>query len=121
MNIWSRLLGLGEGSGQPCIKPDGTVEWTDKNGEKHSRLVDPELLRRLEAAGALREVYRILIKDPRHESIQEDYWELTPDQVKKFVDKENTAYCMIVYREGQPQSYLMRKDVWDALPGYNLR
>lgn len=65
--------------------------------------------------GAAAKVHRVLLKTPF--GIEESFWELTPDRISKFVDKETcTAYGMCVYEDGRPKYTLLVKHLWDKIP-----
>lgn len=99
-------------------KPDGTIQYRDKDGRLKEKWIPPEGLDDMLKSGGAKRVYRILIKDPMYDHVQEDFWELTQEQIDKFVDKNDTAYCMIAYEKGERKYYFVVKEMWDLIPGY---
>lgn len=99
-------------------KPDGTIQYRDKDGRLKEKWIPPEVLDNMLKSGGAKRVYRILIKDPMHDHVQGDFWELTQEQIDKFVDENDTAYCMIAYEKGERKYYFVVKEMWDSIPGY---
>jgi hypothetical protein len=96
----------------------GAVRWRDESGQIHQAQVQPGWLQNVLRSGQCKLVYRVLIKDPIYHRVQEDFWELTDDQVAKFVDAEQTAYCAISYVRGEQKLLLVAKSLWDTLIGW---
>ena len=65
-------------------KPDGTIQYRDKDGRLKEKWIPPEALDNMLKSGGAKRVYRILIKDPMHDHVQEDFWELTQEQIDKY-------------------------------------
>ena len=85
-----------------------------KREEKVPELKTKEQLKLLEKGlktGRAKLVYKVLIRDP-WVGIKEDYWELSEEQVKKFVDGEGIAYISCHYEEGQPKYTFVAKMMW---------
>jgi hypothetical protein len=96
----------------------GAVRWQDENGQINQAQVPPSWLQNALRSGQCKLVHRVLIKDPVYRQVQEDFWELTDDQVEKFVDAEQTAHCAVAYVRGEQKLLLVEKSEWDALPGW---
>ena len=62
--------------------------------------------------GKTKQAYKVLIRDPLV-GIKEDYWELSEEQVRKWVDEEGVAYISLHYEEGQPQYLFVSKKMWE--------
>jgi len=71
-----------------------------------------ELLKEGLKTGKAKQVYKVLIRDPLV-GIKEDYWELSEEQVKKWVDEESIAYVNLHYEGGQPQYSFVSKTLWE--------
>lgn len=98
--------------------PEGGIRWVDEGGEVKQGRVPPGWLDNVIERGQGKIVYRVLIKDPIYDLVQVDFWELTEDQVSKFVDADNTAYCAIAYKRGEQKLLLVDKLIWQGLPGW---
>jgi hypothetical protein len=96
----------------------GAVRWQDENGRINQAQVQPGWLQNALRSGQCKLVYRVLVKDPIYHRVQEDFWELTDDQVAKFVDADQTAYCAVSYVKGEQKLLLVAKPVWDTLVGW---
>lgn len=118
MGIWDALFGRKADQQSSSHKPDGTMEWTDRDGKQQSVRTDPRVMDQLLKSGLAKRVYRIRIKDAMSPRVREEFWELTPDQVDGFVDSDETAHCLVFYVGGKPEVRLVRKDIWNAVPGY---
>ena len=70
-----------------------------------------ELLKEELKTGKAKQVYKVLIRDPLV-GIKEDFWELSEEQVKKWVDEEGIAYVNLHYEGGQPQNSFVSKTLW---------
>lgn len=95
-------------------KPDGTVQYHDEKGNVKEKWVPPQQLRELLKKGRARRVYQVLIKGP-WEGVKEDHWELSDEQVRKFVDAEGIAYAICPYKKGEPQYSLVAKRLWERM------
>jgi hypothetical protein len=47
------------------------------------------------------------------DEVREEEWELTDEEAARFVHEDGHAYAMTVFKEGAPQLYLTRKEVWE--------
>lgn len=56
--------------------------------------------------------YKILIKG-LGDAIGEDYWDLTNDQVNRFLGPDNIAYATSHFENGEPVYNLVTKKFWD--------
>jgi hypothetical protein len=106
-------------SGTTQSMPEGAVRWKDEHGQINQAQVPPSWLQNALGSGKCKLLYRVLIKDPVFYQVQEDSWELTDDQVEKFVDGEQTAYCAVAYVRGEQKLLLVAKSAWDALPAWH--
>jgi len=86
-----------------------------KRKEKVLELKKKEQLELLEEGlktGKAKRIYKVLIRDP-WVGIKEDYWELSEEQVKEFVDEEGIAYVSCHYEEGQPKYAFVNRTLWE--------
>lgn len=79
--------------------------------EEHGQLLDD-----LASMGMAKRVYRILVKDPAVVGVRERYMALTDEQATKFADDTGTACAVVVYTKGEPQWFLLAKQLWDRIP-----
>ena len=70
-----------------------------------------ELLKKGLKTGKAKRVYKVLIRDLV--GIKEDFWELSEEQVKKWVDEEGVAYVNLHQEGGQPQYTFVSKRLWE--------
>lgn len=92
-------------------KPDGTVRYYDENGNLKEKWFPPEQIKELLNKVGTR-LYRILIKGP-WDGIKQDWWELSDDAIKKFVDEKNYAYAIAYYEKGELKYYFVTKRLWE--------
>jgi len=95
-------------------KPDGTIQYRDKDGKLHETWIPPEKMHEWEKQGLAKEVYKSLIKGP-WDGVKEDFWDLTEEQIKKFGNEDKTVYAICHYENGEPQYSLVSKRFWEKL------
>lgn len=93
-------------------KPDGTIQYYDENGNLKEKWFPPDQLKELLEKGNAKKAYKILIKGP-WEGIKEDWWELTDDVIKKFVDENDFAYAIAHYEKGELKYTFISKILWE--------
>jgi len=99
-------------------KSDVTIEFKDKDRNIKEKQIPQEVFDNMIHSGLAKRVYRVFIKDPMSDYVLEDFWELTQEQIDKFVDENDTAYCLIAYEKGEKKYMLLKKELWDSIPGY---
>jgi hypothetical protein len=95
-------------------KPDGTIEFRDKDGNMREIWVPPEQIEDWLKQGRTKRVYKVLIKG-YWEGVKEQVWELSDENVRKFVNSDGTAYASCHLEKGKPYYSLVSKRLWDRL------
>ncbi|CAG0996815.1 hypothetical protein BURK2_02729 [Burkholderiales bacterium] len=86
-------------------------------GKSHDRWVRVDrsyVVDLLESSGSIQRRYRVLVKGLGG-SIEEQFWDLTEEQVEQFADEDGTAYAMCHFEQGEPRYSLLRKSLWQNL------
>ena len=95
-------------------KPDGTIQYYDENGNIRERWLPPEQINELLKKGGAKRFYKVLIKGP-WDGVKEALWELSDDNVEKFVDEKDYAYATCSYEKGELKYVLTKKKIWDNM------
>ncbi len=95
-------------------KPDGTIQYYDENGNLKEKWLPPEQIEELLKKGGSKRLYKVLIKGS-WDGVKEALWELSDDNVKKFVDEKDYAYAVCSYEKGEPKYVLTKKKIWDNM------
>lgn len=98
-------------------KPDGIIQYYDDNGILKEKWLPPQQLNELLKKGNAKRLYRVLVKDPwtGWDDTIETLWELSDNQIEKFVDEEDYAYAVCSYENGEPKYTLTKKKIWDNM------
>jgi len=95
-------------------KPDGTIQYYDENGNLKEKWLPPEQIEELLKKGGSKRLYKVLIKGS-WDGVKEALWELSDDNVEKFVDEKDYAYAVCSYEKGEPKYVLTKKKIWDNM------
>lgn len=94
------------------IKPDGTIEYYDTNGNIKEMWLSPRQMEELFKKDLARKCYKVLFKGP-WEGIKEADWPLSEAVANKFIDEKGYIYGICAYEKGKPIYGLIVKQFWE--------
>lgn len=96
-------------------KPDGTIQYYDENGNLKEKWLPPEQIDELLKKNGAKRLHKVLIKGSTWDGVKEALWELSDDNIEKFVDEKGYAYANCYFEKGEPKYMLMKKKMWEKM------
>lgn len=98
---------------------DVTIQYYDERGNLRKKKMPQEqfnkLMKKLKKGG-MKKVYKVLIKGLWDE-VEEAYWELSDEVLKRNVVEKGVAYARRYYKEGKPTYGFLPKRLWERSLG----
>jgi hypothetical protein len=93
-------------------KPDGIIQYYDENGILKETWMPPDQINEFITKGNVKRVYKVLIKGP-WDGIKEAMWEISNENVDRFVDQRGFAYVICYYEKSERKYSFVTKKMWE--------